>query len=247
MSELNASFQPQRNEYNKQLTEVDPAESLDLQGLEQAKKDSFEQINTGANRRGMFYSGMPLQEQAKYVGADYLPAMASIKNRYGQFRNNLRLALAELAQRQNTQALGIRQYEMEQDESRRRWEAEQAAAREAAARAAASAGGGGGSYVGGGGGGTTGGQQQYASLRDRWQAEANAGDNDAQVALNYAGNDGRYDGIVNSQWEYDVLKKMGIQGNYRVAAPIRQATKADIPKNISNQYVSRTQFGYVPR
>lgn len=55
------------------------------------------------------------------------------------------------------------------------------------------------------------------SLRQQWQREANQGDWNAQVGLNYAGDDGRYDGVVNSQSEYNILKNMGIKGNYYVA------------------------------
>lgn len=58
--------------------------------------------------------------------------------------------------------------------------------------------------------------QSNLSLRQQWQKEANAGDWNAQVALNYAGNDGRFDGAVNSRSEYDILKSMGIKGNYYV-------------------------------
>lgn len=52
------------------------------------------------------------------------------------------------------------------------------------------------------------------SLRQQWQQEANNGDWNAQVALNYAGDDGKYDGAVNSQSEYDILKSLGVTGNY---------------------------------
>lgn len=52
------------------------------------------------------------------------------------------------------------------------------------------------------------------TLRQTWQEEANKGDYNAQVALNYVGDDGRYDGPVNSARELNILKSMGIKGNY---------------------------------
>nr|MBA3679101.1 hypothetical protein [Candidatus Saccharibacteria bacterium] len=54
------------------------------------------------------------------------------------------------------------------------------------------------------------------TLRQAWQQQANAGDWNAQVALNYAGDDGKFEGPVNSQSEYDILKKLGIVGNFYV-------------------------------
>ena len=201
--------------YNKGIEATNPQESADIGGLEQAKTNAFESINTGANRRGMFFSGIPLAEQSKYVGENYLPAVASLKNRYAGIRSNLYQTLAD--------QLG--QYDLDQQKFGRdiyNTEVSQDLEREklAAAERAAAAGSAGASFGGAstGGGQAAPAQQQYASLRDKWQAEANAGDNNAQVALNYAGNDGRFDGTVNSKWEYDVLKNLGIQGNYTYRA-----------------------------
>lgn len=221
LTELNSTYNPQRQAqtdvYNQNLAAVDPQQQADLSGLEAAKKDSFSQIETGANRRGMFFSGIPLQEQAKYVGQNYLPAVANLQNRYAQIRCNLRQSLADtlanLDTKQREFGQGIYQNEVNQDIQRESIAAQERAA--AASRASSAA--------GGGFSPTFSGNQaasspqvlgQNATLRDTWQAEAKKGDWNAQVALNYAGNDGRYDGIVNSKAEYDILKSMGIQGNY---------------------------------
>ena len=99
LTELNTTYNPRRQAqtdvYNQNLAAVDPQQQADLSGLEAAKKDSFSQIETGANRRGMFFSGIPLAEQAKYVGQNYLPAVANLQNRYAQIRGNLRQSLAD--------------------------------------------------------------------------------------------------------------------------------------------------------
>lgn len=51
-------------------------------------------------------------------------------------------------------------------------------------------------------------------FRGRLAYEASKGNNNAKIALKYAGNDGRYDGVVASQAEYSALKNLGIKGNY---------------------------------
>jgi hypothetical protein len=200
--------------YNKGIEATNPQESADIGGLEQARTNAFESINTGANRRGMFFSGIPLAEQSKYVGENYLPAVASLKNRYAGIRSNLYQTLAD--------QLG--QYDLDQQKFGREiynTEVAQDLEREsiAAANRAAAAGSAGASFGGGSFGGGT--QQpaaaaQQASLRQVWQQEANAGDANAKVALKYAGDDGRYDGVVSTQAEYDALKRLGIQGGYYV-------------------------------
>jgi hypothetical protein len=50
--------------------------------------------------------------------------------------------------------------------------------------------------------------------RGRLAFDAKQGDPDAKVALKYAGNDGMFNGRVTNKAEYDVLKRLGIQGNY---------------------------------
>jgi len=76
------------------------------------------------------------------------------------------------------------------------------------------------------------------SLRETWQEEANNGDGNAQVALNYAGDDGRYDGPVNSSREFNILKSMGIQGGYYVSPKSSSSglsvSSASLPKLVNS-------------
>lgn len=99
LTELDSVYNPQRQNaqgiYQRGLEDINPMESADMAGLEQAKKDSFDQITTGANRRGMFYSGVPIKEQAQYVGQNFLPGVANLKNRYAGIRGNLYQTLAQ--------------------------------------------------------------------------------------------------------------------------------------------------------
>lgn len=217
MAELNSVYNPQRDVYNKQLQALPGQQQAQMKGLEAAKQDSFQDITTQANRRGVAFGGIPLEEQGRYLGSSYLPAVANLKNRFEQNKFTLQGALAEIAAKQAQDARGIWQWEMEQDRLRE--------AEAARARAASGGGGGGGFGLGGfgfGGGVETGAPVEQApqlTLRQTWQQQANAGDWQAQTLLNYVGDDGRYDGHVNSQAEYDILKNAGVQGNFYVAQP----------------------------
>jgi len=193
------------------------------QGLEAAKTDAFKQITDQSNRRGLLYSGVPIAEQAQYTGASFLPAVANLKAKYAQQKFNLQNALAGLDTEALKTSYGIYNDELTRDQ----------AARAGAGGAAPSFG------AGFGGGGTLADTTTTPNLRAIWQKEAQAGDWNAQVALNYAGNDGRYDGPVNSQNELNILKNMGIKGNYY----LRKAAAAPSAPSLSQQANQQVRGG----
>lgn len=205
MAELNSTFNPQRDVYNEQINQIDPQMQAEEQGLKVAQQDSFGEITQGANRRGLLFSGIPIAEQARYTGQTFLPAVANLKAKYLQQKFNLRDALAKIDQDQLKMGYDIYGNEVAMDEAAR-------------ARAASAASGGGfqPSYTPANTQTPQAPPAPQLTLRQQWQKEASAGDWNAQVALNYAGDDGRFDGPVNSQAEYDILKKMGIRGNFYV-------------------------------
>lgn len=141
LTELNSVYNPQRQKqqdiYNQGLESVAPQETADLTGLEQAKKNAFGSIETGANRRGLFFSGIPLEEQAKYVGENYLPGIAGLKSRYAGIRGNLyqtlATALGNLDTEQNKYGRDIYDTEVAQDIERERIAAAERSARAAGA------------------------------------------------------------------------------------------------------------------
>ena len=147
MSELDTSYQPQKDLYNKQISGVDPALEAEQQGLQAQKEDSFRGITEQANRRGLFYSGVPIAEQARYTGGQFLPALANLRGKYITQKNSLTEALNQLGMQQGQEARNIRQTELANDESARRFNIEQAARDRAAASAGAY------QFGGGGGGG----------------------------------------------------------------------------------------------
>nr|MBA3679487.1 hypothetical protein [Candidatus Saccharibacteria bacterium] len=160
LTELNSVYNPQRQRqndlYNQSINDTNPMEQADLGGLEAAKTSSFKQIDTGANRRGMLFSGVPLAEQAQYVGQSYLPGVANLKNRYAEIRGNLKSslvsALGNLDVEQNKYGRDIYGQEVARDqeaarlaEERRQFDERLAASQRADA---ASRGGGGGNSNG---------------------------------------------------------------------------------------------------
>lgn len=54
-------------------------------------------------------------------------------------------------------------------------------------------------------------------FRGRLAYEAKKGNKDAGIALKYSGNDGRYDGPVNSLADYYALRRVGIRGSFYMA------------------------------
>jgi bifunctional N-acetylglucosamine-1-phosphate-uridyltransferase/glucosamine-1-phosphate-acetyltransferase GlmU-like protein len=71
LTELHAVYQPQKDQYSSALRQVDPAQQAEEQGLQAAKTDAFSQIETAANRRGVFYGGMPIAEEQRYTGLNF--------------------------------------------------------------------------------------------------------------------------------------------------------------------------------
>ena len=215
ISELDSVYRPQRDLYNQQLSQQDPQMEAEQKGLMAQKEDSFRQITDQANRRGMFYSGLPIAEEQRYTGQQFLPAMANLAGKYKASKDNLSETLARLGIEQRDKAYGVYQQELAIDEQMRR-EAEQRRQFDEQQRTArAAAGSGGYSFGSGGGGGGSYGYQQKANkgfafvdadgnpisaatyakatntpFRDLLQMMANKGDTGALQGLQFMGNIG---------------------------------------------------------
>lgn len=158
MQELETAYAPQRQAVQERMNQLPGFYEAQRGGVETARTNAFQDITRQANARGMVYSGAPIQEQQRYVGERYLPALAQLSGQEGEQRFGLQQALNQLGERQLTYAQQIRTKEQELDEARRQFDAQLAAQREAearAARAAAKAGAGGISLGGLGGGGNS--------------------------------------------------------------------------------------------
>lgn len=141
LQELHAVYNPQRDQYNQALSQVDPQQQAEEQGLQSAKTDAFSQIETAANRRGVFYGGMPIAEEQRYTGQNFLPSLANMRSKYAQQKFDLTNALHKVTTDEYSQADSIRQTELDRDEKQREFDT-QMAAQEAASRRASAGGGG---------------------------------------------------------------------------------------------------------
>lgn len=60
---------------------------------------------------------MPIQEQSRYTGEKYLPALAGLKTQQSQAQFGLQGTLADIAAKQAQQAYGIRQDQLAQEQA----------------------------------------------------------------------------------------------------------------------------------
>lgn len=218
ITELNSVYNPQRDSINKRVGELDPMQQAEEKGLEAAKQDAFTQITDQANRRGLFYSGIPIAEEQKYTGSTFLPAVANLRAKYKQQRWNLEDALNKIQEEQYSKAYSIRDSEIGNENAA------------AAARNAGGAGGfapsfGGGSVLDAGSGygmqrkqdgsyafvdsyGNPVSAATYSAVADvpfrqLLQKMASSGDKGALQALQFVGDDYRYDpGKINASAPY---------------------------------------------
>ena len=80
---------PQQQLIKQSLADQESYATAQMTGLESAKKAAFGNIEQQAQNKGMFFSGVPVNEQAGYVGGTYLPKLAELQMTIAQNRNNL--------------------------------------------------------------------------------------------------------------------------------------------------------------
>lgn len=109
IASLNPAYAPSENLYNQQIQTVPTQANAAIAGLDTAKNNAFNDINTGANSKGLAFSGIPISEQARYTGEKYLPAVAGIQSDTQNKTFTLQQALASLEQDKQKTALGTQQ------------------------------------------------------------------------------------------------------------------------------------------
>lgn len=131
LQELDAGYNPQRQAINDQIAQLQPQADAQVQGLKAQQSNAFNDITNGARDRGMGFSGIPIDEQAKYTAGTFLPAVAQVQQSLNTSKNSLVDALNNVNLDQRKTAYGIQSDQLTR---------EQAAADAAAARAAQNAG-----------------------------------------------------------------------------------------------------------
>lgn len=126
LRELDAFFAPSRKVINQQRKQIDPQINTQLAALDTQKENAFRDITRQANRRGVVFGGLPIEEQARYVGERFLPARAEVRGKGQEARNTLAAALADLEKEKGLLAQQIKQTELDREAAQRA--AQQAAA-----------------------------------------------------------------------------------------------------------------------
>lgn len=123
-NQLNPYFDPQRAVIAQQRAALEPQMQSQISALEQAKINAYRDIGTTARARGMQFSGFSPEQEARYTGATYLPALANVRSQYAAGMTALDKALADIGLAQGTQALNIYQTEKTRAQEQEQWQRE---------------------------------------------------------------------------------------------------------------------------
>src|SRR5688500_7318807 len=101
LSELGTVYAPQEQNLRTRQSLIPGQIAEEEKGLQAKQEQSFGEILGGARRRGLGFSGIPLQEQAKYTSTEFLPALARLKQSGRQEALTLEDALLGISERKN--------------------------------------------------------------------------------------------------------------------------------------------------
>lgn len=124
IAQLAPIYDPQRSIIQQQRAQIEPQAQAQLSALEQAKINAFRDIGVAARSRGMQFSGFAPEQEARYLGATYLPAVASLKAKQQDSMTALDKALADIATNQQTQALNLYQTDVARKAQAEQWQKE---------------------------------------------------------------------------------------------------------------------------
>lgn len=155
LNELNPIYEPQVKNIRTRQSLIPGQIADEEKGLQAKQANAFDDILGGARRRGLGFSGIPLQEQARYTASEFLPSIARLRQTGREQAMSLEDAILGINERKQTSAMNMRNYEQQRYDNylaeQRRLEAE----KETQRRASAASSGGGGSLLsslfGGGG------------------------------------------------------------------------------------------------
>lgn len=119
LNELDAGgYNDSRALINSQLSQLPAQYDAQIAGLNAQKDQAFQDIANNASSRGIAYSGIPIGEQAKYIGNTYLPALAKVRQSQNDQSTALQDALNKTNIEERGKAYGIWQNQQSLDASR---------------------------------------------------------------------------------------------------------------------------------
>lgn len=105
---LGTEYNPQTKLINSQIAQLAPQQAAQQASLDQAKVNAFSSIDQDSNARGVLFSGVPIDQQAQYVGTKYLPAVADLAS---TFQNNKNTLLGQINTLNSQRVQEAKQYE----------------------------------------------------------------------------------------------------------------------------------------
>lgn len=134
VAQISAAYKPQQDLIDQSIAANDQSGQAQTAGIEAKKTQAFGGIDQTATDRGMAFSGFTPDQQAKYTGSTYLPALANLQNTIASTRNSLLGKKAGLDTEANNQAFTVHQGQV--DAAQKWQDAQDAAARAEADRIA---------------------------------------------------------------------------------------------------------------
>jgi hypothetical protein len=118
-NQLESIYQPQRTALQQQQPLFEQQAAANRAALEQARVNAFRDITQTAGQRGMLFSGFTPEEQARYTGTKYLPALAGVEQTLQQRKLSLEQQLNQLQSQQRQSAQDILSKQMAAEEAAR--------------------------------------------------------------------------------------------------------------------------------
>ena len=135
LAEVSSKSDPQRKIVLNQIADIPRQGQAEEQGLQAKLSQANEDILSGARRRGLGFSGIPIGEQADFAATEFAPALSRLRTSANDRRTALQGTLAETGRNDFSLARNIFESDRSFDENQRRFEIQQAAAARSASQA----------------------------------------------------------------------------------------------------------------
>lgn len=113
---LNPTYDPYRQLAQQQIDALPGQETAAIAAADTAKGNAFHDVTNQAVARGALYSGVPIDEENRYVGEQYAPKIAGIKTDTLNNRSKLQLGLLDVNKEQGMQAQSRHDTQVEADQ-----------------------------------------------------------------------------------------------------------------------------------
>lgn len=138
LSEVSSKSDAQRQAIMGQVADLPNQQAAQEQSLDAQLKRGYDNILSGARRRGLGFSGIPLGEQAEFNATEYAPAVANLKSSFNARRGSLDSALADIGRQDFMTANDLFNSDRSFAESQRQFNEQMRMQQENARRSAAS-------------------------------------------------------------------------------------------------------------